>query len=258
MTGSIFGWSAWAWCLMSLTTAGLPATVRQPEANAHPQFSFHHVHLNDPRAPFLLEFYERLFDPAVIRRVRVAESDGLQSGSMLLLIDRAPEDAPQATALWHFGWGDVSLGETYLAHARKEVAWEPPLPPGSLHLHVRSVSPSSALHWYRDVLGLRVQIAPPIKETRSGLPRPEDRMPEGLAWIGETAMLIYRTEPPLLSSRGQQVDHIALGCADLDRVVQSLGRAGVRVIAEPGRQSGRRSVMIEGPDRLAIEIVETP
>jgi len=244
---------------MSLTAiAGWPEPLLQPHAEAQPQFSFHHVHLNDPRPPFLLEFYERLFDPAVIKRVRVAESDGLQSGSMLLLIDRAPQDGPQATALWHFGWGDVSLGETYLAHARKEVAWEPPLPPGSLHLHVRSVSPPSALQWYRDVLGLRVQLASAVRDTPPRLLRPEDRVPEGLAWIGETAMLIYRTEPPLLSSRGQQVDHIALGCADIDEAVQSLGRAGVRVITEPGRHAGRRSAMIEGPDRLAIEIVETP
>src|SRR5262245_16259794 len=163
--------------LAALTTA---SSEGSPAIAARASFSFHHLHLNDSRPPFLLEFYERLFDPATTRRTRVGEADGLQSGPMLMLISPAPQANAQPSALWHFGWGEVSLGETYLAHARREVAWEPPLPAALLHLHLRSVSPPAAIAWYRDVLGARVQTPPASGAFNGVLPRPEDRLPEAL------------------------------------------------------------------------------
>ena len=219
--------------------------------------SFHHLHLNDPRPSFLLNFYERLFDPATIARVSSPGADGLQSGSMLMLISQAPEARPVATAIWHFGWGQVSLGETYLAHARREVAWEPPLPAERLHLHLRSVNPPVAAAWYRDLLGARVEstATPPIDDR---LPPPENRLPEALVWIGETGLLIYRTEPPLVSTRGQRADHLAIGCRDLAAALAVLRARGVTATSPPQQGDDARAAMIEGPDRIAIELVEIP
>ena len=162
--------------------------------------SFHHLHLNDARPPFLINFYQRLFDPANTRRWSASGSEGLQSGSMLMLISRAADVRPVATAIWHFGWGEVSLGETYLAHARREVAWEPPLPAERLHLHLRSINPRAAAAWYGDVLGARVETRTPSAIDLK-IAKPENRTPEALVWIGDTGLLIYRTEPPLLSTR---------------------------------------------------------
>lgn len=218
--------------------------------------SLHHLHLNDLRPPSLLAFYERLFDPATTRRVTTGGADGLQSGPMLILIGRGSSVREQVTALWHFGWGAVSLGETYLAHARREVAWEPPLPAGRLHLHVRSVTPRVAAAWYRDVLGARVEF--PAAPVRAGavLPLPEHRMPEALVWLGETGLLIYRAEPPLLSTRGQRIDHVAITCADLDAALADLGRRGTTVLTGPAIVGDLRTALIEGPDHLALELVE--
>jgi catechol 2,3-dioxygenase-like lactoylglutathione lyase family enzyme len=228
-------------------------------ASAAGSLSFHHLHLNDSRPPFLLEFYERLFDPATTTRTRVGGVDGLQSGSMLLLISRVSSTAEHSSALWHYGWGDVSLGETYLAHAAREVAWEAPLPPDRLHLHLRSVSPPAAIAWYRDVLGARVETPHEERLTRKSeqLPNPEHRTPEALVWLGHVGLLIYRADPPLVTSRGQTADHIALSCPDVDATLSTLLAAGVHLIAPAAVTDGLRSAMIEGPDRLAIELVES-
>ena len=244
---------------MCLLIGVLATTLMHPNAPAAgqvvPQFSFHHLHLNDPRSPFLLEFYERLFDPATTRRLTADGAEGLQSGPMRLLISRAPFVRQQATAIWHFGWGSVSLGDTYLAHARREVAWEPPLPAERLHLHLRSVTPSTAAAWYRDALGLRVEVDPPDRAI-DPLPPPEHRMPEALVWIGDMGLLIYRTEPPLFSTRGQLADHLAIACTDLDAAIATLRGRGVLVLAAPGPTADPPTAMIEGPDHIAIELVE--
>jgi hypothetical protein len=253
--------TALQWLLATaLAVAALARTSPGVSASAADSLSFHHLHLNDSRPPFLLEFYERLFDPATTRRTRVGGADGLQSGPMLLLISRATGAAEHPTALWHFGWGDVSLGETYLAHAAREVAWEPPLPPERLHLHVRSVSPPAAIAWYRDVLGARVEMPTEGRFLRKAerLPQAEYRVPEALVWLGSLGLLVYRTEPPIVTSRGQTADHIAVSCHDLDAALSQLQNSGVRVIAPSASIEGLRSAMIQSPDRLAIELVEQP
>lgn len=228
-----------------------------PEAPTAPQApSFHHLHLNDSQWPFLLNFYGRLFDSDATTRFTIGDVDALRSGSMLMLINRASSSPSHASAIWHFGWGTVSLGESYLAHAGREVAWEAPLPPHLLHLHLLSVTPSSAAAWYRDVLGARVELpAHPAASSRE-LPPPEHRVAEALVWIGDTGLLIYRTAPPLLSTRGQRADHFAIAIRDFDQVVSRLRERGVPVSI--GRAEGvvGRSAMIEGPDQIAIEIVE--
>jgi len=185
------------------------------------------------------------------------DSSGLRSGPMLLLIGSTSFNASEPTALWHFGWGGVSLGETYLAHARREVAWEPPLPAGQLHLHLRSVTPNAAADWYRDVLGARVEMARPAPDRRAPIPPPEHRMPEALVWLGDTGLLIYRTDPPLFSTRGKRADHLALACGNLDDALVMLRRRGIQVVGEPSVRGRWRTAMVEGPDHLAIELVET-
>ena len=255
--GRVWWTSGLAWVLVTAAVLAADSSrTRQPPLS----LSFHHLHLNDPASPFLLQFYERLFDPATTRRLRVGDADGLQSGPMLLVISKSRLAPPHPSALWHFGWGDVSLGETYVAHAAREVAWEAPLPPERLHLHVRSVSPLAAIAWYRDVLGARVVVPSESASAREveRLPTPEHRVPEALVWIGSLGLLIYRTDPPLVTSRGQTADHIGVSCPDLDAAVTRLRAAGVTLIAPPAIVEGLRSAIIEGPDRLAIELVEMP
>ena len=60
----------------------------------------------------------------------------------------------------------------------------------------------------------------------------------------------------LVSPRGKIVDHWAVSTADLDATVARLKREGVKFLEEIHPWGAMRAAMIEGPDRIAIEIVE--
>jgi hypothetical protein len=205
------------------------------------ELTFHHLHLNGTG---MQEFYARLFDPSLTSQSPVAGYPALRSGSMLLLFgephastERTPVAPPGETAVWHFGWGTVSLGETYLQHAAREVQWEPPLPAGQLHVHLLSRSPADAAAWYRDRLGARVEVLASARDpSRAAETRPEQRIAEAVVYFGDFALLIYRTNETLVSTRGKRVDHFALTVA------------GARFGETP-------ATMIEGPDKIAIEVI---
>jgi 4-hydroxyphenylpyruvate dioxygenase-like putative hemolysin len=59
-----------------------------------------------------------------------------------------------------------------------------------------------------------------------------------------------------VSSRGHVADHLALSVADLDAWVAKLRREGVRFLEEPYALGDTRAVMIQGPSREALELVE--
>ena len=216
---------------------------------------FHHLHLRDSPPDFRIEFYERLFDRAVTHRVIFAGVAGLQTGSRLILVSPGLGVKEVPAALWHFGWGRATLGESYLAHARGEVAWEPPLPPEDLHVHLRSLAPARAATWYRDTLGAEIELPPPRRRGEA-LPPPEHRMPEALIEVGGLPLLVYRTEGPLLSSIGQRMDHLAFACVNLQEALAFLQARGVAVLSGPETNSGIRSAMIAGPDQMPIELLE--
>jgi Glyoxalase/Bleomycin resistance protein/Dioxygenase superfamily len=60
----------------------------------------------------------------------------------------------------------------------------------------------------------------------------------------------------LVSTRGKLVDHWAVSTADLNATVARLKREGVKFLAEIQPWGSSRAAMVEGPDRIAIEIVE--
>ncbi len=60
----------------------------------------------------------------------------------------------------------------------------------------------------------------------------------------------------LVSTRGHLVDHWALSVADLPATVARLKNEGVKVLEEIHPWGNMRAAMIEGPDRVAIELVE--
>ena len=60
----------------------------------------------------------------------------------------------------------------------------------------------------------------------------------------------------LASTRGKLVDHWAVSTADLNATVARLKRENVRFLEEIHPWGTMRAAMIEGPDRIAIELVE--
>jgi catechol 2,3-dioxygenase-like lactoylglutathione lyase family enzyme len=60
----------------------------------------------------------------------------------------------------------------------------------------------------------------------------------------------------LAPTRGHVYDHWALSTADLDKTVSRLKSEGVKFLEEIHPWGTMRAAMIEGPDRIAIELVE--
>ena len=60
----------------------------------------------------------------------------------------------------------------------------------------------------------------------------------------------------LVSTRGKLVDHWALSTANLDTTVARRKSESVTFLEEIHPWGSSRAAMIEGPDRIAIELVE--
>jgi 4-hydroxyphenylpyruvate dioxygenase-like putative hemolysin len=73
-----------------------------------------------------------------------------------------------------------------------------------------------------------------------------------VAWL----WYMRQGDQPLVSSRGHVADHLALSVADLDAWVAKLRGEGVKFLEEPYALGDTRAVMIEGPSREALELVE--
>jgi len=71
-----------------------------------------------------------------------------------------------------------------------------------------------------------------------------------LTWYGN------QWDTPLVSSRGQLQDHIAFSVTDLDAWIGKLRDEGVTFLEQPYALGDTRAVMIEGPSREALELVE--
>lgn len=238
--------------IVRLLAVVLVASAAGPLAAPHAPAAFHHLHLVAPDSTGTIDFYERLFVPAVLRRFMVNGDEALQAGAVRLQVSAGVPAGAHRSAIWHYGWGEVSLGESYIEHNRSEVVWEPPLPAESFHLHLDSVSPNAAAAWYRDNLGGRIEVAAPFQEN---VPDPDHRRPRAIAWLGPVALVFYRADEPLGPTRGQRADHIAVEVDDVEATFARLVAADAAEIHEPGNSDGVRSAIVEGPDRLAIELI---
>lgn len=142
------------------------------------------------------------------------------------------------------------------------------------HVHLYQDDPFCAQLWYQMHLNAPVfagRTSPtPLSEATCKVPRGPDRSwpalerggmfraPSAAVVFGDVALPWYmrQGEQPLVSTRGQLYDHIALGVADLDAWVAKLRRESVAFLEEPYKLGDTRAVMIEGPSREALELVE--
>jgi Glyoxalase/Bleomycin resistance protein/Dioxygenase superfamily len=142
------------------------------------------------------------------------------------------------------------------------------------HVHMFQDDPFCAQLWYQKHLHAPVfagRVAPtPITETTCRVPRGPERSwpaleregmfraPAAAVVFGDVALPWYmrQGDGPLAPSRGHVYDHIALSVTDLDAWVAKLRGDGVRFLEEPYKLGDTRAVMIEGPSREALELVE--
>ena len=142
------------------------------------------------------------------------------------------------------------------------------------HVHFFHDDPFCAQLWYQTHLNAPVFAGrtseAPLTDATCAVPRGPDRSwpalerqgmfrsPSAAVVFGDVAFPAYmrQSEQPLVSSRGHLYDHIALSVRDLDAWITKLRAEGVRFLEEPYKLGATRAVMIEGPSREAVELVE--
>jgi len=139
------------------------------------------------------------------------------------------------------------------------------------HVHMYQEDPFCAQLWYRKHLNAPVaQTAVLRTEADCKVPRGADRSwpalekqgmfrnPTTGVIFGDVSMNWYmrQTDKPLVGTRGHLMDHVALSVGNLDAWVAKLKNEGVKFLEQPYRLGDTRAVMIEGPSREAIELVE--
>jgi predicted enzyme related to lactoylglutathione lyase len=260
--------------------------------HAPSEFHFHHVHLNSVDPSKAAAFYKRTFD--VTRKTSIAGMDAIKSENMYLLFNRVakpPATAPDS-AIWHFGWGSTDMEADYQKHLEAGIGFQTPItrlgsgtlfaymkaPDGALveintsrtrafiHVHLYSDAPLCAADWYREHLGAvsrtQAQRTGPCEVPFAAPSEPLGviRSPATTVRIGEISLIIYPRQRParLVSTRGHVVDHIAVSCPDVPAALARLRHSGVKVLEEVHRfgNGSSKAAMIEGPDSIAIELVE--
>ena len=139
------------------------------------------------------------------------------------------------------------------------------------HVHMFHEHPLCAMVWYVAHLGATmppgIATAPPGGDCKQRYSAPTwpsfykfpgfVREPSGNVRFDDIDILIRPWPGGGLSSpRGYVVDHWAVSVADLQATVARLKTEGVKFLEEIHPWGATRAAMIEGPDRVAIEVVE--
>jgi catechol 2,3-dioxygenase-like lactoylglutathione lyase family enzyme len=144
------------------------------------------------------------------------------------------------------------------------------------HVHMYHEDPLCSALWYQKHLnaplpqGRRGAAAEPPTEANCKVPRGADktwpalevdgmyRNPSTAITFGDVSMGGYmrQGEQPLVSTRGHLADHIALSVANLDAWVAKLRSENVTFLQPPYILGETRAVLIEGPSKEALELVE--
>ena len=140
------------------------------------------------------------------------------------------------------------------------------------HVHMYQEQPYCAQLWYQKHLNLPVSPNQQLRtEANCTVARGTDKTLPALDWdgmyrtpsvtstrFGDVSLFWYmnQTDTPAASTRGHLMDHFALSVAALDSWIAKLRAENVTFLEQPYVIGGHRAVMIEGPSREAIELIE--
>ena len=142
------------------------------------------------------------------------------------------------------------------------------------HVHMWQDDPLCAQLWYVTHLGATPRRGPapsaPLTAENCKTPRGAEpswpsldlrgtyRFPTAGVSFDDVAMNWYmnQTDRPLAPTIGHLMDHVSLSVSALDSWIAKLKADGIVFLKEPYRIGATRAVMIEGPSREAIELIE--
>ena len=143
------------------------------------------------------------------------------------------------------------------------------------HVHMYQEQPFCAALWYQTHLNVPVPAPRPNVVVRTAancaVERGPDKTLPALDWdgmfrtpsvtstvFGDVSLFFYMNQGamPAGPTRGHLMDHFAVSVADLDVWIAKLRAENVTFLEQPYTIGGLRAVMIEGPSKEAIELVE--
>jgi len=271
--------------------AGGPVRTQEAE----PAAGFHHVHLNAINPAASIAWYTKTFDVTTRAAVAGIDGIQSEKIYLLFNKVATAAPAGLNTAIWHFGWGSPNMEADFAKHEANGVTFATPMnrlgsgtifaymkaPDGNLveinsgqthaftHVHMMSAAPLCAAEWYEKMLGAKGA------QGRAGQPPPADchvpfgapseplaviRAPAATVRIDDVNLILYpqQSPEPLVSTRGHVNDHIAVSYPDVAAAVARFRKLGVRILEDVHNfgNSSTKAAMIEGPDSMAIELVE--
>lgn len=132
------------------------------------------------------------------------------------------------------------------------------------HVHMFSANPIATGEWYMAHFGVKARLT---KEVRTY--RDTQNAPAAFITANHVSMIVYPVEylktsgepafkgrTELAPTRGRVIDHIGFAVDNLDAAVAHFKAAGVKVTAEPVARGPIKFAFIEGPDQVAIELIE--
>jgi catechol 2,3-dioxygenase-like lactoylglutathione lyase family enzyme len=146
------------------------------------------------------------------------------------------------------------------------------------HVHMFHDQPFCAQLWYQNILHVPAAAKPSAGQVVRTTANCAVQRGTDKTWPALDSDGMYRTpainstvfggvslfwymnqhDTPAASTRGHLMDHIALSVTDLDAWLEKLRAGGVLFLEGPYRLGDHRAVMIEGPSKEAIELVELP
>ena len=145
------------------------------------------------------------------------------------------------------------------------------------HVHMFHDQPYCAQLWYQRHLNVPAASAKASAgqavrtEANCAIERGPDKTLPALDWdgmyrapsitstrFGDVSLFWYmnQTGTPAVSTRGRLMDHIALSVTDLDAWIAKLRSENVTFLEQSYSIGAHRAIMIEGPSREAIELIE--
>ena len=132
------------------------------------------------------------------------------------------------------------------------------------HVHMFSADPIATGEWYKKHFGFAARLQ---KEPR--FYRGTQNAPSAFLTANHVSMIVYPVEylktsgmtafkdrTELAPTRGRVIDHIGIAVDDLNAALTAMKAAGVKVTAEPRTVGPIKFAFIEGPDQVAIELIE--
>lgn len=240
----------------------------------------HHVHLLSPDPAATVEFYASRLPS---KRTQLLGLAGLETPRGFVLVSPAAEVKPGKTALWHLGWGALDIRAEYIrqldlgtpfakpleylvpgafvayiaAPQGVEVEILPAKTEGFVHIHLWSLHPVVAGEWYARFLGLR-----PTRPLTSAPVQVGRYTFSSAAYLDAGGVSLLIAPKPdeveaLAPSEGSAMDHLAFSVDNLDGKLLELRKSGTRILEMPREIApGVRAAMVQGPDRMRVELIE--